>query len=199
MNIAVILLAAGSSRRLGQSKQLLKIKDISLLEQTTRTALLADASTVLVVLGSNAIGHRKVIENLPVKIIQNPDWRNGMGSSLKAGLNDLLQTSPAPDAAIIMVCDQPLLDVKHLLKLVAIFKDKGSEIVASRYANTLGVPVLFSKNTFETLVHIDDAHGAKKIIQQHQGTIEAIDFEAGSVDLDTPEDFKNFIRRHPQQ
>jgi molybdenum cofactor cytidylyltransferase len=190
--VAIILLAAGSSSRMGKSKQLIDIQGETLLKKSVGIALQSKGSNVIVVLGANEAEHRSEIENLPVSIVSNSQWSNGMGSSVKAGLTHLLSQSPIPDAVIIMVCDQPLLTSAHVNNLIDRYDSSGKPIIASSYSNSLGVPALFDQSMFEQLSHLEDAQGAKKIIQIHLDVTDAIDFPAGSIDLDTPEDVKRF-------
>lgn len=193
MKIGIILLAAGSSSRMGQSKQLLEIGGEQLLLKSTQVALQSIAEKVIVVLGANESAHRKVIEQLPCEIIVNEDWQLGMGSSLKKGLAELLLIAPKLEAVLVMVCDQPLLTSEHLNQIIKKFKLAKSQIVASYYSGSAGVPALFDKSLFEKLLNAEDQAGAKKIILQHKEVVQTIDFAQGAIDLDTPEDYQTFI------
>jgi molybdenum cofactor cytidylyltransferase len=188
MSVAIIILAAGSSSRLGQSKQLITIKGKSLLEKTAQAALDSGAQPITVVLGNQASVHKKNIEALPVKIVVAENWSAGMGASLKAGLLTLLEDYPATEAIIVTVCDQPYLTAEHLKKLITVYNNTTSEIVASLYNNTKGVPALFQKALLQKLLQLEDDEGARKIIRQHKGTIALVAFEKGEIDIDTPED-----------
>lgn len=179
---------------MGQSKQLLEIDGEQLLLKSTRVALQSEAEKIIVVLGANEMAHRKIIEHLNVEIIANPDWETGMGSSLKKGLRQLLQVVPQLKAALVMVCDQPLLTTEHINKLIQTFTNTNSQIVASHYSGSAGVPALFEKSLFEKLLSVEDESGAKKIIQQHKEAIQTIDFLQGAIDLDTPDDYRKFIK-----
>jgi molybdenum cofactor cytidylyltransferase len=191
--LAIIVLAAGSSSRLGQSKQLLAIKGEPLLLKSVNVAIASGVKKIVVVLGANDLAHRQVINGLPVEIIYNPTWQKGMGSSLKAGLSYLLETNPNLKAAITMVCDQPLISASHLKKLMESFEQTKSPIVASFYSGSAGVPVLFAKSVFENILSINDTHGAKKILQQHLGLVSTIDFPDGALDIDTKADIEKFL------
>ncbi|MEK6782019.1 MAG: nucleotidyltransferase family protein [Bacteroidota bacterium] len=192
--IGIILLAAGPSSRMGQSKQLLEIAGEQLLLKATRIALQSEVERVVVVLGANESTHRKVIEQLPIEIITNVDWQRGMGSSLKKGLTELRNIIPQLEAAVVMVCDQPLLTTQHLNNLIRNFKQTKNLIVASYYSGTAGVPALFEKSLFEKLLTVDDDSGAKKIIQQHKNLVQTLDFPSGAIDLDTLDDYRKFIK-----
>lgn len=190
--IAVIILAAGSSSRLGHSKQKVSLNGISLLEKTTRCALESEAAHVLVVLGAQAREHQSLISNLPVEIVVNHQWEKGMGNSLKVGLNHLIETHPEYDGALILVCDQPFLTTAHLNRMMNEFRLHQPEIVASEY-QTVGVPALFRNSLFPELLKIGDQEGARKLLQHHAGKIVTIPLEGGEVDIDTPEDLKKWI------
>src|SRR5690349_3371926 len=113
MKAAIVILAAGASTRMGQSKQLLKWSDQTLLNHTIDTAL-STAASVTVVLGANEQTHKEAIKGKKVSVVVNSDWQSGMGSSLKAGVRSL---SKDPDAVIVMVCDQPYVSKEHLIAL----------------------------------------------------------------------------------
>ncbi len=191
-SISLILLAAGSSSRMGQSKQLLLIENEPLLLRSTKAALASSFENVIVVLGAQEKEHRSVIAHLPIQIVLNRNWEDGMGSSLKKGLNHLLEVFPETQAIVIMVCDQPLLTASHLDKIIAVNKQTNRSIVASHYSNSAGVPALFDKSVFPELLNIDDNQGAKKVINQHPELLALVDFYGGEIDLDTWQEYQDF-------
>ena len=195
MNTGAIILAAGSSSRMGQSKQLLDIHGEQLLVKTVQTVLKAGIAQVAVVLGADEGQHRKIIEHLPAEIVFNRHWERGMGSSLKAGLQHVLAQHPSLDAVIVLVCDQPLLKTGNISGLVERHMETGKPIIASRYSGRPGVPALFDKSYFEQLGRLPDDQGAKKIILQNMNDVSEVDFPGGEVDLDTREDYDAFVRR----
>lgn len=194
---AILLLAAGSSSRLGRSKQLLSINGEPLLLKSVNAAISANAKKVVVVLGANENEHLKLIEKFPVEIIFNPTWQMGMGNSLKTGLSHLLKEDPNLRGVITMVCDQPLITASHLTKLIERFKETKNPIVASFYSGSAGVPAFFEKSLFERMLSINDEQGAKKIINQYPDLVSAVDFPEGAIDIDTEEDVKRFIKNLP--
>jgi len=193
--ISIILLAAGSSSRMGQSKQLLEVNGTPLLLHSVRAALDSGAKSVNVILGANELAHREVIHNLGVSVISNHYWKSGMGSSIKAGLNHVVRKYSDTEAVIIMVCDQPAINATHLNKLSSRFKETGSPIVASSYSGTVGVPALFSRAFFSNILMLKDEQGAKKIIEQFPEQCATVDFPDGSIDLDTNDDYQNYLKR----
>lgn len=196
MNIGIIILAAGSSSRMGQSKQLLPVDGMPLLIRTVNIARQLQPGHTVVVLGANDKEHATILQSANVQTIVNHEWQNGMGSSLKTGLRHLLLLSPAIDAAIILVCDQPAVTTVYLESIVQHYKSSNKAIVASFYAGAPGVPALFDKTIFPDLLKMDDAHGAKKIIRKYIASAELIQFPEGSIDLDTPEDYQRFINNN---
>jgi molybdenum cofactor cytidylyltransferase len=190
---AVLLLAAGSSSRLGRSKQLLEINGQSLLLKSVNAAVHSKTKKILVVLGANETAHRQAIEHLPIEIIFNPTWQRGMGNSLKVGLSHLLKEDPNLRGVITMVCDQPLITASHLNKLIERFRETKSPIVASFYSGSAGVPALFEKSLFEKMLSINDEHGAKKIINHYPDLVSIVDSPEGAIDIDTEDDVKKFL------
>lgn len=190
--LAIILLAAGSSSRMGQSKQLLLVDTDPLLLRSVKTAVNSSANNVIVVLGAEAEKHKSIIENQPVQIVNNNHWQTGMGSSIKGGLNHLLKLKPNTSAVIISVCDQPLLHADHFNELIETYNRSKKNIIASYYSNSPGVPALFDKKLFNELLQIPDDQGAKKLFHKHQESLLTIDFPDGKIDLDTWEEYQNF-------
>jgi molybdenum cofactor cytidylyltransferase len=192
MNAGIIILAAGSSSRMGQSKQLLKWQDSTLLQHAVDTAFNSDAETVVVVLGANEEEHRKAVKSGAAKVISNPRWRTGMGSSLKEGLKSIAE-KPGVDSVIVMVCDQPYVTAEHLKELWVKFNQSKAKAVASAYAGTYGVPALFSPALYDSVLALADDQGAKTILQQLQPTeVKSITLKNGEKDLDTYEDYQKY-------
>jgi len=185
--IGILILAAGNSSRLGQSKQLVEIGGTPLLRKSVEVAL-QTKYPVLVVLGANADAHQKVIADLKTSVVTNHNWQSGMGSSLKTGLNSLLHANAELQAVMILVCDQPFLTETHLQKLISEFQKQPQAIIASAYANVVGVPAIFKKDFFSELLQLPDDAGARKIIQQFADQVYAIHFEGGEIDIDIPQD-----------
>ncbi|HYF70975.1 MAG TPA: nucleotidyltransferase family protein [Ohtaekwangia sp.] len=193
MHIVTIVLAAGSSSRMGTSKQLLDIKGEPMLVQTVKTVLACKTENIVVVLGSQAAHHAKLLEALPVDVIENPVWNKGIGSSIKKGLTHALTMEPNTDGVLFLVCDQPYL-TGELVN--AFIKYNGSKSIFSAYYDgSPGVPALFTKKHFNEILALEDHLGAKKIIQNHLDETDFIDFSRGMIDLDTPEDYQNYLKQ----
>lgn len=190
--VTAIILAAGPSSRMGQSKQLLQANGEALLRLVTRVTCESNATHTVVVLGQNERIHSRIIRDLPALHCIHSEWEKGMGSSLKAGMEFVGRFLPETQAVIAMVSDQPLLTTEHVNNLIEIYSTTGAPIVASAYAGILGVPALFDALHFENLEAVDDTHGARQVIEKHKSTAASVEFADGSVDIDTPEDYQRY-------
>jgi molybdenum cofactor cytidylyltransferase len=195
--IGVVIAAAGSSSRLGFSKQLLKLNGKSLLERACQVAYNCVCKNTIVVLGSNAPAHRASIASLPVNIVVNDHWERGIGSSIKLGLSHLINASPSISALIVMVCDQPFVNETHIRQLIQTYEEVHPLVVASAYGSTVGVPVLFDKQLFVELSQIKDEEGAKRVITRHTDNLRTVHFPLAEIDIDTPDDLKNLHLPNP--
>jgi CTP:molybdopterin cytidylyltransferase MocA len=90
----------------------------------------------------------------------------------------------------VLASDQPFVDAQTISALTAMWTDSGKPIVASRYANTLGIPALFDRSCFEELLELPDDSGAKALIGSRPDDVASIEFEQGAIDIDTPADFE---------
>jgi len=194
-NTGIIILAAGASTRMGQPKQLLRVGSENLIQRVLRTALATVFRPVVVVLGAKWEKIEPELEAFPVHKVVNETWANGMGSSISAGLNYLLQEESTLDAVIILVGDQPLLNAQILLDLHQLAQTQQAPLVVSHYANTMGVPALFTRALFPELIALEGATGAKALIQKYRDRAAILEFPEGALDLDTPEDWTAFMAK----
>ncbi len=187
--IGLLLLAAGSSSRMGRPKQLEKYQGVSLLRRAAQTAVASACQPIMVVLGAEADHCLPEIDDLPLSSVENHAWSEGMGSSLHFGLEALLKASSLPlDAVLIMLCDQPLLTVSTLSALIREYEATSCRIVASEYGESLGVPALFDRSLFPELLALAGTQGAKQILHRYPDQIHKIAFEDGALDIDTAAD-----------
>ena len=189
----IVVLAAGSSSRLGQPKQLLLYKNTSLLKNTISQASQVPNTAIIVVTGSNHELIEKEITDSEIKTIFNPDWELGMASSIATGLKELLRLNPDIQKCIFTVCDQPFITTIVFENLIKEYQKKVKGIAASEYAATLGTPVLFAKKYFTELLQLKGQEGAKKIINRFLEYTVAVPFEKGNIDIDTIEDYNKLI------
>jgi len=183
----IIILAAGSSSRMGEAKQNLLFNGQTLLQTAVKMALASKANAVAVVLGANADIISPTISTEPVRIFKNQNWADGMSTSISFCLGELLKLQSELSSVLFMLTDQPLVDHEFVNKLIN--QATPGKIVASSYNNTLGPPVLFDRAFFKELLAMTGNEGAKKIIQKHQKAVVEISFPLGAFDIDTPEDY----------
>ena len=189
-NVGAIILAAGGASRFGQPKQLLFFRGETLVRRAVRAAGEAGCVDIAVVVGDE----RELIENelrqTAVFVVHNPEWRRGLGTSIRTGLRHLLDAQPKLDAVVLLTCDQPFVEAGALAALIKTQETAGKSIVASAYAGTLGVPALFDRTCFDSLLALPDDSGAKALIESRQSDVGRIEFEQAAIDIDTPADFE---------
>jgi len=188
-DIGIVILAAGASTRLGRPKQLLNFEGKTLIKRIADTAISTGLDTV-VVLGSNATDIKKEVENLSVEIVINPNWGNGMGSSIKVGLQKSLKIQPDLSGVILLLCDQPFITKDTISCLLKTKSESAKSIVACRYGDTIGTPAFFTNEIFEELLNLEDNTGAKPLIEKYKDTnISLLSAPEAAFDIDTQEDF----------
>ncbi|RAI97841.1 CTP:molybdopterin cytidylyltransferase MocA [Chitinophaga skermanii] len=180
---AVLVLAAGQSKRLGSPKQALMYKGDTLLRNTIKTAQQLGTSTIGVVVGKEVETTRTQLADLPVTIIENPQFEEGMGSSIRHGVAALQAIHPQLAFILILVCDQPYLDSFHLRQLMHEQQARNVPIAASTYEGRNGVPALFRADMFPALLTLQGDTGAKHVIA-HTENIATVDFPGGAFDID---------------
>lgn len=190
--IAVVVLAAGASTRMGTPKQLLSHEGQSLLRRAADVALNSICRPVVVVVGAHAEMLRRELNDLPVQVVENGKWSEGMSSSIRAGVEALEgddEPAGGPEAVVLMLCDQPFVTSELLNQLVAAYRSGRAPIVASEYGGNCGVPALFSRPMFEELITLGGAEGARHLIARHADEVTAVPFARGTFDIDTPADY----------
>ena len=186
-----ILLAAGSSTRLKKPKQLIDVAGESALKRSTRLLESITGRRTIVVLGCHHERLRRELRDMHSNIVFNPEWKTGMASSLKMAIHALPRTA---DGALIITCDQLELETDDLQCLVDAWEKDPNCCVAARYADTLGVPVIFPRKQFTGIDDLTGDSGAKRLINGN-GKLATIDLPRAAFDLDTPEDLTRLEER----
>ncbi|WP_133718351.1 nucleotidyltransferase family protein [Methylocaldum gracile] len=187
--IGLVLLAAGGSRRLGKPKQLLHHRGESLLRRAAKSALASRCSKIAVVLGADAEACAHELEGLRLLTVVNQEWEEGIGGSIRAGITTVTDAMPELDAVLLTLCDQALIDYRHLNGLVEAFCASRPTVVASRYGDAFGAPAVFHRSLFGDLAGLAGDEGAKKIIVRHLRSTLFVDFPEAGIDVDTVEDY----------
>jgi len=193
--IAVVVLAAGASRRLGQPKQRLPYRGVTLLRHVVAQALEAGLGPVVVVLGAWAKEVAHDLEGLPVHIAINPQWPEGMASSLRCGVRKVQKGFPEASALMVVLGDQPLVSSPLLRRLAEAYLESSALVGACQYGGTLGPPAIFDRRLWPELLALKGDVGAKSVIKAHPYEIVIIPFPEGGVDIDSPGDWASFLGR----
>ncbi len=180
---AALVLAAGSSSRLGRPKQLLVYQRETLLHRAVRTVLAAGYAPVIVVTGALDAELRRAAADLPCRAVHAPGWAAGMGASIRAGLGAL---APPATAVLIMSCDQPLVSAPQLAELARRRQATGAPAVAAAYADTFGIPALFAADALTDLRDIRPEQGAKALLARYGDALELVPVAEAAFDVDTP-------------
>lgn len=193
--ITLMVLAAGESRRMGSPKQLLPIGDMPMIEWQLRKWMNVDIANRIVVLGAysekigvKVVGFEKVI---------NDDWHLGMGSSIKKGLQYISDNQPATEAILIVLLDQVEISSDHLNQLLLKYFNHPDKIIAAQSVEIIGPPAIFPKIFFPLLASIGDRYGARKLIEAAAKDVLPFELTESAIDLDTQEDYRRFLKRHP--
>jgi molybdenum cofactor cytidylyltransferase len=191
---AIIILAAGTSRRMGKPKQLLPYEGKNLLEHAVQVAKDSKVGKVILVLGAN---HEMIVKDMqpdPIDVCINPDWEQGVSTSIFHGLNTLLEIDSEWNGVIIMTGDQPFVNADLLQELVLTHEQTNKSIVASKYQETIGSPAFFQSAFFTQLLELKGDVGARKIIQSNGSQLVSVAFAKGEIDIDTPEDYDKLLK-----
>jgi molybdenum cofactor cytidylyltransferase len=191
---AMLIVAAGTSARLGRPKQLLSLEGELLVQHSVRVAREAALGPVLVVVAAHADEVQKSLDAMEVEIIPNADWQEGMAASIRAGISQVQAAHPNAEAVILMMCDQPLVSKKLLQQLYEAHLRTGKPIITCSYADTFGPPTLFHQSMFGELLQLTGDVGARSMIKRHADSVEAIPFPEGVVDVDTDADYQNLLK-----
>jgi len=190
MRIAAVILAAGASSRFGKPKPLAQFRGEALVRRAVRAATIAGCTPVCVVTGEASELWRSELADCPAVLIPNPDWSEGIASSIRAGV----QHAQENEAVLLMTCDQPLVDADALRQLIDLRLTSGKPIVAAAYAKTIGIPALFDRSFFPELLRLLGDEGAKSILLAHREEVAEFSFPDAAIDVDTPGDLEQLER-----
>lgn len=192
MPVAAIIVAAGSSSRLGQPKQLLMMDGEPMLQRVIRFALTAGVAPVLVVLGANQDAIRSSVDFGAAMVVDNADWKEGLASSIRAGLQALEKVASSDSGVLLMGCDQPRVTAPHLRQLIETFAAQASStVIASAYAGVQGIPAVFPREAVPDLLALRGDRGARALLGQPPWPLVSLPLDGGEIDIDRPEDLAN--------
>jgi molybdenum cofactor cytidylyltransferase len=187
--ISLILLAAGESSRLGSPKQLLVYRGKNLFQHTIDLTQLLDIET-FVVLGAFKEEILAWVNVYKANVVENVAWSEGLASSIRCGLSEVLKTNPETEAIILLLSDQPFLTIEILKEIIEKYYDSGQSIIHCSYGDASGPPTLFHKSLFPYLMELKGGQGAKKVVEMFPDRVGYVDFPKGRFDIDTAADYQ---------
>ena len=186
--IAGIVLAAGLSRRMGRAKMLMPVDGRAIIRHAVESVLAGGVDSVWVVTGPDVEPIEAALAGLTVQIVVNPTPEEGQSGSLRAGIAAL---PPSVDAALIALGDQPALAPSIIPALLAARRTSPKLIVAPRYRDGQGNPVVFKREIFPELLRLTGDQGARPIIQKEPARVEWVELDLPMPpDVDTPADYE---------
>ncbi|HEY6608241.1 MAG TPA: nucleotidyltransferase family protein [Candidatus Limnocylindria bacterium] len=188
MQAAAVILAAGASTRFGSPKQLALIDGRTMLEMVAATATTAGLSPVLAVVPPGL----DVPDGVVPVVNDRPE--DGISRSIRLGL---AAVPAGVEAALILLGDEPLMDVEAIRRAIAPARDHGAEIVATRVGDRLGPPVLVVRDRFDLADAAKEDHGLGPMLR-HLSGVKVVEMSASPIDVDTPEDLDRIARADPQ-
>jgi probable selenium-dependent hydroxylase accessory protein YqeC len=188
-NVAAIILAAGASERFGQPKLLLDWHGKPLIAHVADVVLASPVRPVVVVLGAHEEAIRNALGSRPVQIVFNPSWRDGMSTSVRAGLAALPSEA---SGALFVLADQPNVTPELLTWLITRFQETGAPIIEPRAGSRPGNPTLFAREMFGELAQVTGDHGGRPLINKYADRVAVVHVNDLSTlqDIDTFEDYK---------
>jgi molybdenum cofactor cytidylyltransferase len=180
-----IVLAAGASTRFGSAKQLARVGGHPLLHTAVSRAAEVAGNAVLVVLGAHASELTPLLAHSQASVIINREWREGMASSIRAGVARL---PPSCTAVLLMVVDQVAVTKEDLQRLVSAWRRQPEYIAAAHYGAVSGVPAIFPRSSFSDLQALRGDSGARQLLRRNPDRLVRVPMERAAIDIDTPED-----------
>ncbi|MGH2373818.1 MAG: nucleotidyltransferase family protein [bacterium] len=187
--ISAVVLAAGSSTRMARPKLALPVGGLPMIRRVAEAALASRCGEVVMVLGAHAGVYRPLLDGLPLRIVQNPDPQEGMGSSIRIGVEAV---SSDAQGLVLLLGDQPFVTAGVIDRLIDTASTDGRRIVASAYAGTVGPPAYFHRALFLELLTLEGDRGARSVIEAYPKEGVALPLaDADAADIDTPSDLSS--------
>lgn len=197
-SISALILAAGSSSRMGSPKALLEWKHKNLADFIYASLIEIGIEDVTLITGKH---HHEILKSVSIprnNICFNPQWETGMGSSIKRGVNHLMKQKANLTGILIVLVDQPLIRKSDFVNLIEQFGTGRYNIIASRYESTVGPPAIFGKDYFDMLRSLSAEKGAKSIIKNAENDMLTLDIGILGQDMDTPESYERLKKEFGQ-
>ena len=193
--VSAVILAAGTSSRMGQAKQLLALGESTMLAQTLAHVQAATLHEIVLVLGASAEAIRRQLpSSQQLKIVVNQAYQQGIASSLRTGLSAV---DPNSDAALIILGDQPFIRPQTLNRIVEEYRRSQAQIVIPMHRGQRGNPVLLDRSVFAEVMALEGDVGSRAIFAKHLDQIVNVEVEDEGIvlDLDDPADYERLKTR----
>ena len=177
---------------MGQPKQLLPIDDQPMVRHVTEVVAASGLEQVVVVTGAHARAVEAALADLPVELVRNESWSEGMSSSMRRGLR---ASSSEVQAVLMVLGDQPALTAALLQSLVARYRATRAPIVAPVYRGRRGNPVIFDRALFPELLAVQGDRGGRALVVRYQDRMEKVEVDNPAVvmDVDSPQDYDGLL------
>jgi molybdenum cofactor cytidylyltransferase len=188
-NLAIAILAAGASSRMGQPKQQLVFRGKTLVQNAVDAAVGTGCGTIFLIVNHRERSSQEQTAH-QVTILVNESYNEGISSSIRLATEVAMATAGV-DGILFMNCDQPFLTTEDLLRLIALHRS--GQIVASSFGATIGSPAIFDRVFFHELLELRGDVGAKSIIKKHRGSVIECSMTQAQFDVDTPDDYRALL------
>jgi len=193
MQVVTLILAAGTSSRMGRVKQLLSIHEKTLLQHTIDLSMKIKSTKTLCILGAHANEIIHKVDFKSVEYIINKNHKLGLSSSIISGIKHLQKEKTPFDGLLILLADQPAIKAAYFHEMMELFLKEQKKIIASNYENGLGVPAIFPALFVKDLLKIKGDKGAKEFLQKNKNKTLFPQASVNLLDIDTPKDYQYFI------
>jgi molybdenum cofactor cytidylyltransferase len=180
-----IVLAAGASTRFGSAKQLVRLAGRPLLHTVVTRASEVTGNALIVVLGSGAAQLAPLLKHSPGSVVINQEWREGLASSIRAGVARL---PAACSAVMLLLADQAAVSAEDLKRLAGSWRKQPQHIAAALYSGSCGAPAIFPRSSFRSLSELRGDTGARALLVRNPDRVVRVPMPSAAVDVDTPED-----------
>ena len=186
--VVAVLLAAGTSSRMGDFKQLMPYRGRTIVEACLETLLATSADETVLVVGHRADEVAAAVAHLPVRVVRNDAYLDGMSTSAKAGV----RASEGAGAVMISLCDQPHIPARVFDAVLDAYRATGAKIVVPAFAGDTGHPVVFDLSLRDELLSVDGAQGLRSVTYAHRDEVLRVPVDTVAVldDIDTPDDYE---------
>jgi molybdenum cofactor cytidylyltransferase len=196
MSTAAVVLAAGGSKRLGRTKQLEPWGDANLLGHVVARTIEFPVDEVWVILGHDSEQILAGTDLGDAYVVENPEWEEGIASSLRVALDALTRLSRC-DKALVVIGDQPDVPVATVEELLASHARAGKPVTVPKYRYNWGNPVVVDRSLWDRVMSLEGDEGAKRLWQAHPEWVNEVWFsDSGPRDVDTEEDVRELKPRH---